>query len=127
MKLTAEPQLFVTDMQAALDHYRETLGFSVAFVWGEPPFYAQVVRDGAKLNLRHVDGPVFSEALRKAEGEVLSATVATDDVEGLYAEIADMGVTFHQPLRTEPWGARTFIVADPSGNLILFAGSGAEA
>ena len=24
-------------------------------------------------------------------------------------------------LRAEPWGARTFIVADPDGNLILFA------
>ncbi|MEJ6788515.1 VOC family protein [Brevundimonas sp. BR2-1] len=123
MKLTAEPQLFVTDMQAALQHYTDSLGFTVALVWGEPAFYAQVVRDGAKLNLRHVDGPVFSEALRQAEGEVLSATVTTDDIEGLYAEIADMGVTFHQTLRTEPWGARTFIVADPSGNLILFAGA----
>ncbi|WP_332658427.1 VOC family protein [Brevundimonas sp.] len=123
MKLTAEPQLFVADMQAALQHYTDNLGFSVAFVWGEPPFYAQVVRDGAKLNLRHIDGPVFSDALRKAEGEVLSATVTTDDIEGLYAEIADVGVAFHQALRTEPWGARTFIVADPSGNLILFAGA----
>lgn len=123
MKLTAEPQLFVADMQAALQHYTDSLGFTVAFVWGEPAFYAQVVRDGAKLNLRHVDGPVFSDALREAEGAVLSATVTTDDIEGLYAEIADMGVAFQQALRTEPWGARTFIVADPSGNLILFAGA----
>ncbi|RZI99279.1 MAG: VOC family protein [Brevundimonas sp.] len=123
MKLTAEPQLFVTDMPAALQHYTDSLGFTVSFVWGEPPFYAQVVRDDAKLNLRHVDGPVFSDALRKAEGAVLSATVTTDDIEGLYREIADMGVAFHQALRTESWGARTFIVADPSGNLVLFAGS----
>jgi hypothetical protein len=77
-------------MQAALQHYTDSLGFTVAFVWGEPAFYARVVRNGAKLNLCHVDGPVFSEALRKAESEVLSATVTTDDVEGLYAEIADM-------------------------------------
>jgi uncharacterized glyoxalase superfamily protein PhnB len=123
MRLTAEPQLFVTDMQAALDHYRDSLGFTVAFTWGEPASYAQVVRGGAKLNLRHVDGPVFAEAVRLEEGAVLSATVTTDDIEGLYGEIADMGVAFHQALRTEPWGARTFIVADPSGNLILFAGA----
>jgi hypothetical protein len=25
-------------------------------------------------------------------------------------------------LKEEPWGARTFIVLDPDGNLILFAG-----
>jgi len=32
------------------------------------------------------------------------------------------GVRFRQKLKKEPWGARTFIVPDPDGNLILFAG-----
>jgi hypothetical protein len=31
-------------------------------------------------------------------------------------------VTFAQPLQREPWGAKTFIVKDPDGNLLLFAG-----
>ena len=31
---------------------------------------------------------------------------------------------FFQTLKTEPWGARTFIVRDPDGNLVLFAGPG---
>lgn len=123
--IAAEPQLLVTDMQAALDHYTDGLGFRIAFTWGEPVVYAQVVREGAQLNLRQVDGPVFAEAFRQAEGDVLSATVTTDDVEGLYREFTDAGLAFHQALCTEPWGARTFIVADPAGNLILFAGSGA--
>jgi hypothetical protein len=42
----------------------------------------------------------------------------------LYLEYQAAGVAFHQTLRTEPWGARTFIVRDPDGNLILFAGRG---
>ena len=33
------------------------------------------------------------------------------------------GVPFHQRLRAEPWGARTFIVRDPDGNLLAFAGN----
>jgi hypothetical protein len=33
-------------------------------------------------------------------------------------------VLFHQTLKSEPWGARTFIVRDPDGNLILFSGGG---
>jgi len=33
-------------------------------------------------------------------------------------------VPFYQTLRKEPWGSKTFIVDDPTGNLILFAGSG---
>ncbi|MGB6746269.1 MAG: VOC family protein, partial [Terracidiphilus sp.] len=35
------------------------------------------------------------------------------------------GVHFHQALKKEPWGARTFVVSDPDENLILFAGPAA--
>lgn len=119
--MQAEPQLYVTDMQAALDHYTGRLGFRAAITHGEPMFWAQVERDGAKLNLRHADGPVFAPGFREAEDPV-SATLTTDDAEGLYRAFDDAGVVFHQRLRTEPWGARTFIVGDPDGNLILFAG-----
>lgn len=119
--LFAEPQLFVTDLDLALNHYVGRLGFRLAFSHGEPAFYAQVVRDGARLNLRHVDVPAFDARFREAEGEVLSATITVDDVEPLFEEFERVGVEFHQPLRREDWGARTFIVADPDGNLILFA------
>jgi uncharacterized glyoxalase superfamily protein PhnB len=119
--LFAEPQLFVTDLQAALDHYTDRLGFRIAFIHGAPAFYAQVVRDGARLNLRHVDGPVFASGFREAEKNPLLATIAVDDAEALFEEFERAGVVFHQPLKTESWGARTFMVADPDGNLIAFA------
>jgi catechol 2,3-dioxygenase-like lactoylglutathione lyase family enzyme len=120
--LFAEPQLFVTDLERAVDHYVGRLGFQLAFSHGEPAFYAQVVRDGARLNLRHADGPAFDARFREAEGDVLSATITVDDAEALFVEFDRAGAPFHQPLRTEDWGARTFMVADPDGNLILFAG-----
>lgn len=47
---------------------------------GEPLFYAQVVRAGTRLNLRHVDRPLF-------------------------LEFQHADVVFHQTLRTELWGA----------------------
>lgn len=119
MKLQAEPQLYVTDMAAAIDHYTGRLGFRLAIAHGEPLFWAQVERDGARLNLRHVDRPVFAPG---GEEDLLAATLTCDNVEGLYGAYEQAGVAFHQPLRTEPWGARTFIVGDPDGNLILFAG-----
>ena len=55
----AEPQLFVADIKSSCDFFTSKLGFAVVFTYGEPPFYAQVVRDGARLNLRHVDRPVI--------------------------------------------------------------------
>lgn len=117
----AEPQLFVGDIAAARDFYTGKLGFQLAFLHGDPPFYGQVIRDGACLNLRHVDRPVFDPALR-AEEDLLSATIVLDKIEALFLEYQAKGVVFHQALRAEPWGARTFIVADPDGNLIAFAG-----
>jgi catechol 2,3-dioxygenase-like lactoylglutathione lyase family enzyme len=36
----AEPQLFVADIKASCDFFTGKLGFAVAFIHGEPPFYA---------------------------------------------------------------------------------------
>lgn len=118
--VTAEPQLFVLDVAAALEFYSKTLGFSVAFAYGEPAFYAQVFRDGARLNLPHVDEVVVDPIRRDAE-QLLAASITLDDAPALYAEFQKTGVEFAQPLKVEPWGAHAFIVRDPDGNLLLFA------
>jgi catechol 2,3-dioxygenase-like lactoylglutathione lyase family enzyme len=121
--LAAEPQLFVADVESSCEFYTKKLGFTVAFIYGEPPFYAQVFRDGARLNLRSLDEPAINPQLRDRE-HLLSATITLDDAEPLFLEFQTAGVEFHQTLKSEPWGARTFIVGDPDGNLILFAGRG---
>jgi catechol 2,3-dioxygenase-like lactoylglutathione lyase family enzyme len=119
--LAAEPQLFVADIGASCEFYTKKLGFTVAFTYGEPPFYGQVFRDGARLNLRHLDEPAIRPELQDRE-HLLSASIALDDAKPLFLEFQSAGVAFHQLLKTEPWGARTFIVRDPDGNLVLFAG-----
>lgn len=120
--MAAEPQLFVADLDSARRYYTEKLGFHAGFVYGEPPFYMQVYRDVGRLNLRKVSGPVFDRAFRTRVHDALSATLTVDDAKALFLEFLDASVTFHQSLKTEPWGARTFIVQDPDGNLICFAG-----
>ena len=120
----AEPQLFVADIGTTIDFFVNQLGFAVAFIYGEPPFYAQVQRDGARINLRCVDRPVVDADWRDRE-ELLAAslTVATvGDIKTLFLEFQAVGVTFFQTLKRQPWGARNFIVKDPDGNLLLFAG-----
>lgn len=119
--LAAEPQLFVADIAASCAFYVNKLGFGVAFTYGEPPFYGQVFRDGARLNLRCLRKPAMDPQFRDVE-HLLSAAITLDDAKSLYLEYLAAGVEFHQALRTEPWGARTFIVRDPDGNLILFSG-----
>ena len=51
-----EAQLFVADIKASCAFFTSKLGFEVAFTYGEPPFYGQVKRDNARLNLRLVCG-----------------------------------------------------------------------
>jgi catechol 2,3-dioxygenase-like lactoylglutathione lyase family enzyme len=119
--LGAEPQLFVADIAVSCAFYTEQLGFRLAFTYGAPPFYGQVIRDGARLNLRRVNKPTIDPRRRDKE-DLLSASITLDDPKSLFLEYQAAGVTFHQALQTEPWGARTFIVRDPDGNLILFSG-----
>ncbi len=120
-------QLFVSDIKASCDFFTQKLGFSIVFVYGEPPFYAQVKRDRGLLNLKHMDAPVIDPGLRDRES-LLSADMGLDteeEIKQLYVEFQAAGVTFFQTLRREPWGAKTFIVSDPDGNLLLFAGPAA--
>jgi uncharacterized glyoxalase superfamily protein PhnB len=124
--VSAEPQLFVADIKASCDFFSRKLGFSIAFTYGEPPFYAQVKRDGAQINLRCVERPVIDPAVRDRES-LLSASVTVESakaIKQLFLEFQAAGATIHQALRKEPWGAYNFIVKDPDGNLLLFAGPG---
>jgi catechol 2,3-dioxygenase-like lactoylglutathione lyase family enzyme len=125
----AEPQLFVTDIKRSCEFFREKLGFTIVFTYGKPPYYAQVRRDAAHLNLRRVElgsveRPVIDSTVRERE-ELLSVsmTVATaHEIKLLFLEFQSAGVAFQQTLKKQPWGARNFIVEDPDGNLLLFAG-----
>ncbi len=117
-------QLYVADVKASCDFFTSKLGFAIDFVYGDPPFYGMVKRDRAQLCMRLVCEPVFVGDIRQRE-HLLSASITVDtaaEIKQLFLEFQSAGVSFHQGLKKEPWGARNFIVLDPDGNLILFAG-----
>jgi catechol 2,3-dioxygenase-like lactoylglutathione lyase family enzyme len=117
-------QLYVADVKASCDYFTLKLGFAVDFIYGDPPFYGMVKRDHARLAIRLVCEPVFVGDIRQRE-HLLAASITVDtaaEIKQLFLEFQSAGVSFHQGLKKEPWGARNFIVSDPDGNLILFAG-----
>ena len=119
-----EAQLYVADVKASCDYFTSKLGFAVDFVYGDPPFYGMVKRDRARICMRLVCEPVFVGDIRQRE-HLLSASITVDtaaEIKQLFLEFQADGVSFHQGLKKEPWGARNFIVLDPDDNLILFAG-----
>ena len=120
----AEPQLLVSDIERSCEFFCQKLGFALVFSYGDPPYYAQVLRGAARLNLRRAGRPLLDLAFRNRE-ELLSAsmTVATaDEIKLLFLEFQSAGVAFHQTLKRQAWGAKTFVVKDADGNLLLFAG-----
>jgi uncharacterized glyoxalase superfamily protein PhnB len=75
------------------------------------------------LSFRHMDEPVFTDVREREALLSASITVASaDEINQLFSSYQATNVPFHQTLKQEPWGATTFVVADPDGNLILFAG-----
>ncbi|MGA7315956.1 MAG: VOC family protein [Silvibacterium sp.] len=116
--------LYVRDLKASTEFFTTKLGFTVDFIYGDPPFYGQVSRDNARLALRSMDEPFFASDIREREG-LLSASItlaSANEIKQLFLAYEAADVPLHQALRKEPWGAKTFIVRDPDGNLILFAG-----
>lgn len=100
-------QLFVANTKSSCHFYTDKLGFAVEFIYGDPPQYAQVIRDNARLTLRLIFEPVFAGDIRERE-HLLSAsiTVATaNEFKQLFMSYHAAAVSFHQPLKKEPWGA----------------------
>ena len=117
--LAAWPQLFVTDIVASCAWYESRLGFAIAFLYGEPPFYGQMARAGARLNLRQLDAMPYQDNVREHE-QLLAAYIPVANVAELFEEYRLAGADFQQKLETKPWGAQEFVVRDPDGNLLCF-------
>jgi hypothetical protein len=108
--------------------YVERRGFALESAHGEPTHFGLLRRGGARLALREVRQPVFVDNIRARE-QLLSLILTFGDgadVDTLHADLAMHRTVVFQPPRTEPWAARTTIILDPDGNLILLAGPAEE-
>ena len=117
----AVPVIFVANVQASAEFFRDTLGFSIDFLHGQPPFYGAVSRDGACVHLKFVHEPVFAIGTHDRDGLIM-AFIEVENVKALYASYVAAGVTLEQKLKKQAWGGRDFIVRDLDGNAICFAG-----
>jgi len=117
----AVPVIFVGSLERSAEFFRSTLGFSIDFLHGEPPFYGSVSRDGACVHLKFVHEPVLAAGTRDRDG-FIAAFIEVDNVKALYAEYVTAGATFDQKLKKKAWGGRDFVVRDLDGNGICFVG-----
>jgi catechol 2,3-dioxygenase-like lactoylglutathione lyase family enzyme len=110
-------QVFVRDVTASVAFYRDLLGFEVAYVHGQPPYYAEIGRDNVAFNLRQTDRSPWD--LDPDEPDLLAVAVYVTDAKSIFLEYDAKGVRMHRRLREE-YGHRGFIVCDPDDNLVQF-------
>ena len=115
----AIPILFVSDVEAGANFFREKLGFKIDFLHGLPPFFGAVSRGGVSLHLRFVHRLFFAKAAAQEKGLIL-ASIQVANVQGLFQEFKARGVEFAQKLKKQAWGGTDFQVRDPDGNVISF-------
>ncbi|MCH9686737.1 MAG: VOC family protein [Deltaproteobacteria bacterium] len=100
------PILSVENLDASLEHYQQRLGFSVAWVWGEPPTFASVQRGHVALFL-----------CEGCQGQPQTwVSVFIDDVDELHREYQRRGATIVQPPTNHEWGMREMLVEDRDGH-----------
>jgi catechol 2,3-dioxygenase-like lactoylglutathione lyase family enzyme len=113
------PILFVSNVTASASFFVEKLGFEIDFLYGTPPFYGSVSRDGVCLHLRFVHKPVYAEAVAREESLIV-ASFEVSDVQALVAEFEKRGADVVQKLVQHDWGGTDFHVRDLDGNVVSF-------
>jgi uncharacterized glyoxalase superfamily protein PhnB len=112
------PQFLVDDLNAAIEYYREKLGFDVDFCYES--FYASVSRNGFAIHLKCAAKTVSDRAHRK-QHEHLDAYIAVTGVAILHDELRSRGALITKPLEERPWSCKDFYVEDTDGYILCFS------
>jgi uncharacterized glyoxalase superfamily protein PhnB len=111
---TVAPVLSVDDLGAAIDYYRDTLGFTVDFTWGDPPYYA-VANRGEAVAIHLSEREDTSRPIAP-----VSVYVQVSNVDLLYEQYEKKGVEIFQPPSDTEYGMREFDVHDLNGHFLTF-------
>ncbi len=106
------PVIATADVRGTLDYYIRVFGFAEHFVYGDPPVYAGLERDGVLLYV------TLDEALAnlvKTAGVHPEVFLWVHEIDVVYATHVARGAKVVEPLANRPWDARQYVVEDPNG------------
>lgn len=103
------PELPVSDVERAQQHYRDALGFDVGWLYPDKEIGA-VSRGNVAIFFRKRTRP-FEPAVH---------WVFAEDIDATYDEFRSSGAKIVEPLEEKPWGLRQFTVEDIDGNRFYF-------
>jgi ribosomal protein S18 acetylase RimI-like enzyme/predicted enzyme related to lactoylglutathione lyase len=103
----------VADVPAAVRFYRDQLGFTDEWLWGEPPTFGGV--SWGKVNVMFCLQPALAANI---EGHQHAFFVS--GIDRLHERHRDNGVQVISPPEDKPWGLREYTVRDPHGYHLRF-------
>ena len=108
------PILVVRDVEKSVAYYRDALGFTVDFTFGEPATYAGVYRGKVLLHLQAEEG-----AGRPVGGSAVYVYV--EDAGRICAELRERGARVEGEPEDQAYGLRDFNVWDLDQNRLVVA------
>ena len=115
IKMKMNAGIVTTKLAESKAFYTRYLGFGVTF---ENEFYLllHTPNKQAEISFLLPDHPSQQPLFHKAfQGQGVYLTIEVDDVDKLYKEMKQSGVSIKIDLRDEPWGDRHFAIQDPNG------------
>ena len=115
------PYFIVADIFQSAEFYRDKLGFQFDRIWGEPPQFVMVRRDGVVIMLKSVGSPGHSRPNHWVNPDAYwDAYIGVKDASALYEELRARGVKITREIEDTPYGCRDFDVEDNSGYILCF-------
>ena len=118
--IASAPVVFVRDVHAAAAHFRDAMGFTVGQIYGEPPSFTILKRDGMYVMLKQIDDPAQIAPRWTVSPGIWDMYFWVDDVEALYREFVARGAKIDYELCDQPYGCREFGTQDIDGHDIGF-------
>lgn len=115
------PYFIVDDIFQSAEFYRDKLGFQFDRIWGEPPQFVIVHRDGAFIMLKSLDSTGHVRPNHRVNPDSCwDAYIWVKDADALYEELRARGVKITREICDTDYGCRDFDVEDNSGYILCF-------
>jgi catechol 2,3-dioxygenase-like lactoylglutathione lyase family enzyme len=114
------PILIVRDVRAAAEYYRDKMGFTLGTLFGDPPSFTIISRDGLYVMLKQVANPAQIVPKRNVALGLWDMYFWVNDVDALHREFVSSGATINYGLCDQEYGCREFAVLDLDGHSVGF-------
>ncbi|HWB21191.1 MAG TPA: VOC family protein [Phycisphaerales bacterium] len=113
------PMLAVRDLAATVRFYVEKLGFNCCSMFGNPPVWAELERNGTAIMFNAPPRESVERDVPRPSKNYQIFYFNVDDLPALHAELSARGVAV-SPMRVTVYGMKEFEVRDPDDYWLWF-------